>query len=104
MDTLELIKCARQGDKSAREKVVLENMGLVWSIVRRFQGRSCEKEDLFQIGMIGLMKAVDKFDLGYEVKFSTYAVPMITGEIRRFLRDDGMIRVSRTLKENYSLE
>ena len=101
MDTLELIKCARQGDKRAREKVILDNMGLVWSIVRRFQSRNCEMEDLFQIGSIGLMKAVDKFDLEYDVKFSTYAVPMITGEIRRFLRDDGMIRVSRSLKENH---
>ena len=101
MDTLELIRSARQGDKLAREQVILNNTGLVWSIVKRFQGRGCEKEDLFQIGSIGLMKAVDKFDLSFDVKFSTYAVPMITGEIRRFLRDDGMVRVSRTLKENH---
>lgn len=100
MDTLELIKCSRQGDKGAREQVILDNLGLVWSIVRRFSGRGCEMEDLFQIGSIGLMKAVDRFDLNFDVKFSTYAVPMISGEIRRFLRDDGLVKVSRTLKEN----
>ena len=77
----------------------MENMGLIWSIVRRFSGRGYETEDLFQIGSIGLMKAIDKFDLNYDVKFSTYAVPMIAGEIKRFLRDDGMIKVSRSLKE-----
>ena len=74
-------------------------MGLVWSIVRRFGGRGYDPEDLFQIGSIGLIKAIDKFDLSYDVKFSTYAVPMIAGEIKRFLRDDGMIKVSRVLKE-----
>jgi len=100
MDTLELIRCSQQGDKAAREQVILDNVGLVWSIVRRFAGRGCEMEDLFQIGSIGLMKAVDKFDLNYDVKFSTYAVPMISGEIKRFLRDDGLVKVSRTLKEN----
>lgn len=99
MDTLDLIRLSKQGDKTARDRVVTENVGLVWSIVRRFMGRGHEAEDLFQIGSIGLMKAVDKFDLSYEVKFSTYAVPMITGEIKRFLRDDGMIKVSRSLKE-----
>ncbi len=99
MDTLDLIRLSKQGDKAARDRVVTENVGLVWSIVRRFMGRGHEAEDLFQIGSIGLMKAVDKFDLSYEVKFSTYAVPMITGEIKRFLRDDGMIKVSRSLKE-----
>lgn len=72
----------------------------VWSMVRRFLGRGCEAEDLFQIGTIGLIKAIDKFDVTFDVKFSTYAVPMISGEIKRFLRDDGMIKVSRTLKEN----
>ena len=100
MDTLELIKCSQQGDKEAREQVILENVGLVWSIVRRFSGRGCELEDLFQIGSIGLMKAIDKFDLSFDVKFSTYAVPMISGEIKRFLRDDGLVKVSRTMKEN----
>lgn len=99
MDTLDLIRLSKQGDKAARDRVVTENVGLVWSIVRRFMGRGHEAEDLFQIGSIGLMKAIDKFDLSYEVKFSTYAVPMITGEIKRFLRDDGMIKVSRSLKE-----
>ena len=100
MDTLELIKCSQQGDKEAREQVILENVGLVWSIVRRFVGRGCEMEDLFQIGVIGLIKAIDKFNTEYQVKFSTYAVPLITGEIKRFIRDDGMIKVSRNLKEN----
>lgn len=99
MDTLELIKLSQEGNKEARDRVVTENVGLVWSIVRRFVGRGHEMEDLFQVGSIGLIKAVDKFDSSYEVKFSTYAVPMITGEIKRFLRDDGMIKVSRSLKE-----
>lgn len=94
-----LIDRAHKGDKGARDQLVLENMGLIWSIVRRFQGRGHEMEDLFQIGSIGLMKAIDKFDLSYDVRFSTYAVPMIMGEIKRFLRDDGMIKVSRSLKE-----
>lgn len=99
MDTLELIKLSQEGNKEARDRVVTDNVGLVWSIVRRFANRGHEMEDLFQIGSIGLIKAVDKFDSSYEVKFSTYAVPMITGEIKRFLRDDGMIKVSRSLKE-----
>ncbi len=99
MDTLELIKRSKEGDKEARDRVVTENVGLVWSIVRRFANRGHEMEDLFQIGSIGLIKAIDKFDSSYEVKFSTYAVPMITGEIKRFLRDDGMLKVSRSLKE-----
>lgn len=99
MDTLELIKLARQGDKEARDLLVTENIGLVWSIVRRFSNRGHELDDLFQIGSIGLIKAIDKFDTSFDVKFSTYAVPMITGEIKRFLRDDGMIKVSRSLKE-----
>lgn len=80
--------------------MITENVGLVWSIVRRFLGRGYDAEDLFQIGTIGLMKAIDKFDLTYDVQFSTYAVPMITGEIKRFLRDDGLVKVSRTMKEN----
>lgn len=100
MDTLALIQQSKLGDKAARDRVVTENVGLVWSIVRRFLGRGYEAEDLFQIGSIGLMKAIDKFDLSFDVQFSTYAVPMITGEIKRFLRDDGMIKVSRSLKEN----
>ena len=97
--TLALIEQAHQGDKAAREMLVEENLGLVFTVVRRFAGRGCEMEDLIQIGSIGLLKAIDKFDLNYEVKFSTYAVPLIAGEIKRFLRDDGMIKVSRSLKE-----
>ena len=97
--TLSLIQLAHQGDKEARDTLIKENMGLVYAVARRFLGRGIEQEDLFQIGSIGLIKAVDKFDPSFEVRFSTYAVPMITGEIKRFLRDDGMIKVSRTLKE-----
>ena len=98
-NTLALLKLAHQGDKNARDILIEENIGLVWSIVKRFQNRGVETEDLFQIGSIGLIKAVDKFNTEYEVQFSTYAVPMIAGEIRRFLRDDGMLKVSRSLKE-----
>jgi RNA polymerase sporulation-specific sigma factor len=97
--TLELIKLAKEGNQDAKEQVVTENLGLVWAVARRFLGRGHELEDLYQIGCIGLMKCIEKFDLSFDVKFSTYAVPMITGEIKRFLRDDGMIKVSRTLKE-----
>ena len=97
--TLALIEMAHQGDKKARDTLIEENMGLVYSIARRFSGRGVEMEDLFQIGSIGLIKAVDKFDVSFQVRFSTYAVPMIAGEIRRFLRDDGMLKVSRNLKE-----
>jgi len=101
MDTQNLIRKAQEGDKIAREQVINENVGLVWSIVRRFLGRGQEAEDLFQIGVIGLMKAVDKFDLSYEVMFSTYAVPMISGEIKRYLRDNNsLIKMSRSIKEN----
>lgn len=99
MDTMDLIRLARSGDKMAREQLIKENMGLVYSTARRFAGRGYELEDLYQIGAIGLIKAIDKFDLSFEVRFSTYAVPMIMGEIKRFLRDDGMIKVSRSLKE-----
>ncbi|MCI8416717.1 MAG: SigB/SigF/SigG family RNA polymerase sigma factor [Lachnospiraceae bacterium] len=100
MDRLEeLILRSQEGDKDAREQLIQENMGLVHHVVRRFFGRGVEAEDLFQIGVIGLMKAIDRFDLQFSVKFSTYAVPMITGEIKRFLRDDSMIKVSRSLKE-----
>lgn len=97
--TLELIKMAQEGDNEARNLLVQENMGLVWSLVRRFGNRGYDMEDLFQIGSIGLLKSIEKFDLSFNVKFSTYAVPMIVGEIKRFLRDDGMIKVSRSLKE-----
>lgn len=97
--TIALIQQAHQGDEEARGKLVEENAGLVWCVVKRFYNRGVETEDLFQIGNIGLLKAIDKFDFSYDVKFSTYAVPMISGEIKRFLRDDGMIKVSRSLKE-----
>ncbi|MEN6313569.1 MAG: RNA polymerase sporulation sigma factor SigF [Clostridiaceae bacterium] len=99
IDTIQLITMAKAGDKAAQSVLVENNIGLVWSIVRRFQNRGHEIEDLFQIGCIGLIKAINKFDTTFEVKFSTYAVPMIIGEIKRFLRDDGMIKVSRSLKE-----
>ena len=98
-ETMDLIRRAHAGDEEAREQLVMGNVGLVWSVARHYSGRGHELEDLFQIGCIGLLKAVDKFDLGFQVRFSTYAVPMIAGEIRRFLRDDGMIRVSRSMKE-----
>lgn len=100
MDNAEGLLLARKGDKEARERLICENAGLVYSIVKRFLGRGQEAEDLVQVGNIGLIKAIDKFDLSYDVQFSTYAVPMIVGEIKRFLRDDGMLKVSRTLKEN----
>lgn len=94
-----LIKEAQEGNKDAFECIVNENIGLVWSIVRRFQGRNIELDDLFQLGSMGLVKAIKNFNFKYDVKFSTYAVPMIIGEIKRFLRDDGIIKVSRGLKE-----
>lgn len=100
MDTLTLIKQAHEGDKVSRDKVLIENTALIWSIVRRFLNRGYEGEDLFQIGCIGMLKAIDRFDVEYNVAFSTYAVPLIMGEIRRFLRDDGIIKISRTIKEN----
>lgn len=98
--TFELIRQSQAGDKEAKEQLIMMHSGLIWNVVRRFIGRGYETEDLYQIGAIGLIRAIDKFDFQYEVKFSTYAVPLISGEIKRFLRDDGMIKVSRTLKEN----
>lgn len=95
----ELIRRSQRGDQAARNKIAEQNMRLVWSIVQRFLNRGYEADDLFQIGSIGLLKSVDKFDLSYDVKFSTYAVPMIIGEIQRFIRDDGTVKVSRSLKE-----
>ena len=97
--TIALIRKSHDGDKEAREQLVEENIGLIWCVVKRFCGRGTESEDLFQIGCIGLLKASDTVDLSYEVRFSTYAGPMISGEIKRFIRDDGMIKVSRSLKE-----
>jgi RNA polymerase sporulation-specific sigma factor len=95
----ELVKKAQKGDKCAQAMLVEKNVGLVWSIVKRFQNRGYETDDLFQIGCMGLIKSINKFDCSFEVKFSTYAVPMIIGEIKRFMRDDGIIKVSRSLKE-----
>lgn len=96
----ELIGRAHGGDKCARDALVSDNLGLVHAVARRFDNRGHDREEIFQIGCIGLMKAIDKFDVTLGLAFSTYAVPMIMGEIRRFLRDDGMVKVSRTLKEN----
>lgn len=96
---LELISRAQNGDASAENYLVENNIGLVRSVVKRFLNRGCEYDDLLQIGSIGLLKAIKKFDTSYNVKFSTYAIPMIIGEIKRFLRDDGIIKVSRSLKE-----
>lgn len=98
--TMDLLLRVKNGDKKAGDLLVQENLGLVGSVVKRFENRGYERDDLFQIGAIGLMKAIEKFDLSYEVRFSTYAVPLVTGEIRRFLRDDGMMKVSRSIKES----
>ncbi|MCO0596511.1 RNA polymerase sporulation sigma factor SigF [Peribacillus butanolivorans] len=94
-----LIQRSQNGDQDARNLIVNSNLRLVWSVVQRFLNRGYEPDDLYQIGCIGLLKSVDKFDLSFEVKFSTYAVPMIIGEIQRFIRDDGTVKVSRSLKE-----
>ena len=90
---------SQNGDKAARDTLVEKNIRLVWSVVQRFINRGYDPDDLFQIGSIGLIKSIDKFDLSYDVRFSTYAVPMIIGEIQRFIRDDGSVKVSRSLKE-----
>ena len=90
---------SQHGDKEARDILVEKNVRLVWSVVQRFINRGYDPDDLFQIGSIGLIKSIDKFDLSYDVRFSTYAVPMIIGEIQRFIRDDGSVKVSRSLKE-----
>lgn len=95
----ELIRRSQQGDKEASELLVSENSGLIWSVAKRFLGRGTEADDLYQLGCLGFLKAIDGFDLEYGTQFSTYAVPKIAGEIRRFLRDDGAIKVSRTIKE-----
>ncbi len=94
-----MIKLAQSGNKDALETLTMQNRGLIWSAVRKYSGRGVDSDDLFQIGAIGLIKAINKFDTSFDVEFSTYAVPMILGEIRRFLRDDGIIKVSRNLKE-----
>ena len=95
----DLIRCAQAGDKAAAEHLISENAGLIWSVAKRFIGRGTDSEDLYQLGCLGFLKAVEGFDLAYGTQFSTYAVPKIAGEIRRFLRDDGAIKVSRTIKE-----
>ncbi len=99
MSTEDLIRLAQAGDKQAGDRLIEENAGLVWSVARRFMGRGAEPEDLYQLGCLGFLKAVNGFDLEYGTQFSTYAVPKIAGEIRRFLRDDGAVKVSRTIKE-----
>ena len=97
--TMSLIAQAQTGDNNAAEQLIKENSGLIWSVVKKFTKRGYEPDDLYQIGAIGLLKCIRKFDSSFEVKFSTYAIPMIIGEIKRFLRDDGMIKVSRPMKE-----
>lgn len=96
----ELIRKSQSGDPEAAELLVTENSGLIWSVARRFLGRGTEADDLYQLGCLGFLKAVEGFDLNYGTQFSTYAVPKIAGEIRRFLRDDGSVKVSRTVKEH----
>ena len=98
--TEELIALSQKGDQNAKEALVSENSGLIWSVAKRFSGRGTDLEDLYQLGCLGFLKAVNGFDFGFGTQFSTYAVPKISGEIRRFLRDDGMVKVSRTLKEH----
>ena len=97
--TEELIALAQRGDREAGEALIRENSGLIWSVAKRFLGRGTESEDLYQLGCLGFLKAVEGFDLNFGTQFSTYAVPKIAGEIRRFLRDDGAIKVSRSIKE-----
>ncbi len=97
--TAELLEAAQRGDQEACEEMIRENAGLIWSIVRRYYGRGAEPEDLYQLGCLGFLKAIRGFDLQYGTQFSTYAVPKIAGEIRRFLRDDGAVKVGRGLRE-----
>ena len=99
----ELIRRAQAGDKAASEQLIVENTGLVWAVAKRFFGRGVDPDDLFQLGCVGFLKAVQGFDTAYGTRFSTYAVPKIAGEIRRFLRDDGTVKVSRSLKERSNL-
>lgn len=101
--TEELITLSQSGDDAAKERLVTENAGLIWSVARRFIGRGTEADDLYQLGCLGFLKAVDGFDLAFGTQFSTYAVPKIAGEIRRFLRDDGAVKVSRGIKERASV-
>lgn len=99
IDQHELIRKAKAGDADASEKLVTDNAGLIWSVAKRFIGRGAEPDDLYQLGCLGFLKAVEGFDMEYGTQFSTYAVPKISGEIRRFLRDDGAVKVSRGIKE-----
>ena len=101
-DSLALLRAAKAGDRAASEKLIVENAGLIWSIARRYFGRGVDADDLYQLGCVGFLKAIAGFDPGYGTQFSTYAVPKISGEIRRFLRDDGSVKVSRGLKERAS--
>ena len=102
--TLELLRAAQEGDRDACEQAVIENNGLIWSVVRRYYGRGVDPEDLYQLGCLGFLKAVQGFDFDYGTCFSTYAVPKIAGEIRRFLRDDGAVKVGRTIRERLRQE
>lgn len=95
----ELIVKSQQGDREAGEQLITQNAGLIWSVAKRFMGRGAEPDDLYQLGCLGFLKAVEGFDLSFGTQFSTYAVPKISGEIRRFLRDDGAVKVSRSIKE-----
>ena len=97
--TLELLRAAQSGDREASERMVRENTGLIWSVARRYFGRGVDPDDLYQLGCVGFLKAIDGFDEAFGTQFSTYAVPKISGEIRRFLRDDGSVKVSRGIKE-----
>lgn len=99
----ELIAGSQAGDETAKEQLVQENTGLIWSVARRFAGRGVESDDLYQLGCLGFLKAVDGFDFSYGTQFSTYAVPKIAGEIRRYIRDDGVLKVSRGLKERSAM-
>ena len=101
--TEELIRRSKSGDPDAKEQLIVENAGLIWSVARRFFGRGVESDDLYQLGCLGFIKAVDGFDLEFGTQFSTYAVPKIAGEIRRYIRDDGTIKVSRSIKERAAL-
>ena len=98
-ERLELIRRAHNGEREASQRLVEENAGLIWSVARRYFGRGVEPDDLYQLGCVGFLKAIEGFDTGYGTQFSTYAVPKISGEIRRFLRDDGAVKVSRSVKE-----
>ncbi len=98
-EALDCLRAAHGGDREAVERMVVENSGLIWSVARRFFGRGVDADDLYQLGCVGFLKAIDGFDESYGTQFSTYAVPKISGEIRRFLRDDGTVKVSRSVKE-----